>query len=112
MRGRVALGAWLAVGCGWVPGVEVGQAAPPGARNRAACGEWVEHVNGLDACVSVTYDADNLCAGSESLPAEMAAYYRCLTKKAHCEGAEPRLTPEECVPPLVSLTPEPRPRRP
>ena len=37
-------------------------------RQRAACQAWVEHVNGLEGCLHVTYDPDNLCRGVEEQP--------------------------------------------
>jgi hypothetical protein len=100
---RITVGWLLVGGCGWVPPLDAGPAFSGVAHNRTACAAWVARVNALDDCVEVTYDEDNVCSTADEQPPEMAAYYRCLTETAHCEGSAPKIAPASCVAPLVAL---------
>ncbi|MCA9492854.1 MAG: hypothetical protein KC621_23140 [Myxococcales bacterium] len=67
---------------------------------RSACEAWVAHVNGLEGCLHVTYDADNLCQGVDEQPDEIVVWFQCLADHSSCDGGEPRFDPDSCPPPV------------
>lgn len=65
-----------------------GLLSSPEARDNArACQDWVDHMNHLE-CVSLTYDADEVCQGADASPADMASYFDCARAHARCEEGE------------------------
>lgn len=76
--------------------------APPTA-NRQACEAYVAHMNTLEPCMNITYDVDNLCAGTDDEPVDMAPYYQCLRDNSRCDGTEPVLSLDGCAPPSVPI---------
>ncbi|MEQ1568360.1 MAG: hypothetical protein ABMA64_22175 [Myxococcota bacterium] len=104
-RGSAAMGAvglGMALACGGGPSAATGRSAD----NASACAAYVERINGLGACVQVTYDPENLCGGVDELPPEMAAYYDCLRDRARCEADALTFGAEGCAAPVVSLAPQ------
>lgn len=69
--------------------------------NRRACEAYVTHMNLLERCMGVRYEADNLCEGMERTPVDMTGYFQCLREHSACDGEQPRLEAESCVPPLL-----------
>lgn len=97
MRGRsVVAGVVLLFGLGCGSGLS--RLVPD--EKRSACEAWVEHVNGLEGCLHVTYDADNLCQGMTEQPDEIVGWFQCLADHSSCDGAEPRFDPDSCPPPV------------
>ena len=85
-------------GCGWLSSLTT----PRGA-NREACEAYVAHMNTLQECMNISYDADNLCSGVDGAPVDMGPWYACLRENARCDGTEPVLSLEGCTPPLLSM---------
>ncbi len=98
-------GLGLALGCSgaWDQARLAKEDLLPG-ENRRACSTWVEHVNGLDQCLRVTYEDDNLCAGVDDAPAALAPWFECLIEHTACDGAEAKADWDACVPPSAALT--------
>jgi hypothetical protein len=67
---------------------------------RVACEAWVKQVNGLEGCLHVRYEADNLCEGVEHQPIEIVGWFRCLEEHARCDGDTPVFEPEACPVPV------------
>ena len=76
---------------------------PIRSENRAACERYVEHMNALEPCLGVRYDASNLCQEVDETSVDLAAWYDCLLANSACEGTEPRLDVDGCLPPVVDL---------
>jgi hypothetical protein len=68
--------------------------------NRKACAQWVEHVNGLDACLRVTYDLDNVCGGVDDVGADLVPWFQCLREHTACDGDVPAADWDSCPAPL------------
>lgn len=107
MRGRAAfsLAVALAAGLACSGAVEQARLAKEGlmpGENRKACAAWVEHVNGLDACLGVVYETDNLCGGIDDVGVDMTPWFECLEVNTHCEADRPLTNWEACPPPLRS----------
>lgn len=85
--------------CGWLQ-EQIGGVS---GDNRRACEAYVEHMNTLETCMNITYDADNLCSGVDGAPVDMAPYYDCLRENSRCDGTEPVLSLDGCTPPVVSI---------
>lgn len=71
--------------------------------NRQACEAYVAHMNTLESCMNITYQADNLCLGVDGAPVDMAPYYDCLRENSRCNGTEPELSLDQCNPPVVQI---------
>ncbi len=108
-RPRVALlvVAAVALGCAgaWDQVRHAKEGLLPGD-NRRACVMWVEHVNRLDACLQVTYEIDNLCAGVDDVPVDMAPWFRCLVDHTRCDGDRCLEEWDACPPPLRTAVAE------
>ena len=92
MRG-VAIGAVL-LGTLACTGAVGGNAA-----NRDACERYVAHMNTLTPCMGVHYDPDNLCSSVHQTTVDMTGYYDCLRQNSSCDGVEPVLDLDGCMPP-------------
>ena len=79
----------------------LGLSAPSG--NRDACERYVEHMNGLDACLGLTYEASNLCQEVDATPVDMAPFYDCLVAHSSCAGSDASLDLEQCEAPVLDL---------
>ncbi len=96
-RGIAVAGVVLvtALGCGWSESTTGNRA------NREACEAYVAHMNELTPCMGVTYDVDNMCAGADQTPVDMASYYDCLRTNSSCNGLEPSLSLDVCQQPTL-----------
>ncbi len=79
----------------------MGGVAGPASENREACEAYVAYMNTLEPCMNISYDADNLCSGVDGTDVDMVPYYECLQSHASCQGAEPVLELEGCIPPTI-----------
>lgn len=89
------------LGAVWVLGAACTGVVGDPTGNRKACEEYVVHMNLLERCMGVRYDADNLCEGVERTPVDMTGYYECLRQHTSCDGEQARLDVDGCVPPLL-----------
>ncbi len=71
--------------------------------NRGACERYVEHMNGLEACLGLTYEIENLCQEVDATPVDMAPFYDCLVAHSSCDGADAKLDLDRCEPPVLDL---------
>lgn len=75
----------------------------PHSSNRAACEQYVQHMNALEPCLGVRYDASNLCQDVDRAGVDMAGWYECLLANSACDGTRPRLDVDGCAPPVLAL---------
>lgn len=66
------------------------------AGNEAACGKYVEHMNGLSCMGGVTMDKSQTCAMLDMSPTNMEGYYGCLVENTSCDGQIPKISTENC----------------
>ena len=76
---------------------------PATSGNRVACERYVAHMNGLEPCLGLRYEASNLCQEVDAAPVDMAPFYDCLVAHSRCEGADPKLELDRCEPPVLDL---------
>ena len=95
----VAGGAALGCSGAWDEVLQAKEGLLPG-ENRRACATWVAHVNDLDACLAVTYEVDNLCAGVDDVPVDLGPWFRCLIDHTRCDGARAAADWDACTPPV------------
>ena len=75
----------------------------PRSDNVAACERYVAHVNTLEPCLGVRYDAANLCQDVDRTGADLGPWYECLVANSACDGTQPRLEVEGCHAPVIEL---------
>ena len=93
--------AGVALGCANVfDGVMDAKEAIAPSENRRACEAWVNHVNALEACMKVTYEADNYCDGLDRVPVDMRPWFTCLTAHTSCEGDDSHADFDACPAPV------------
>lgn len=103
LRRRLVVGVAIAAGFGCSGAWEHARLAKEGllpGDNRRACARWVEHVNGLDACLKVTYEVDNLCAGVDDVPVDLVPWFGCLVDHTRCDGDRSVEEWDACAPPV------------
>jgi hypothetical protein len=71
--------------------------------NRVACERYVDHMNALEPCLGLRYDASNLCQEVDETAVDMGGWYECLLAHSACDGDRPRLDVDGCEPPVIDL---------
>lgn len=77
--------------------------------NVQLCRDYVAHMNELEPCLGLSYDADNFCDGLEGQQADLGPFYQCLVENTSCVDDQPTMTVEGCSPPLASSGPASHP---
>jgi len=91
----LALGGCERMGITW-------STSPTAQGNLQLCRQFVTHMNDLEPCLGLSYDAANYCEGVEQQDADMSGFYACLESNTSCEDGAPRMTVDQCSPPVVS----------
>ncbi|MEO0603710.1 MAG: hypothetical protein AAF211_19890 [Myxococcota bacterium] len=94
----VMLGVLLLGGCDLLTEL----ASPDDAGNTKLCRDYVAHMNALEPCLGLRYDADNFCDGAENQRADLGPFYACLVANTSCNGGEPTMTIDGCAPPVAA----------
>jgi len=78
--------------------------------NEQLCRDYVDHMNELEPCLGLSYDAANFCMGADDQPVDLTSFYACLVSNTSCEGGTPTMTVDGCAPPVVTqVTPSAEP---
>jgi hypothetical protein len=101
LPGRVLVAPLVCLGvtAGWLLAC-TGAGGGEGGDNASACERYVEHMNELD-CMTLTYDADEVCAGASLSPADMVPYWECARANARCDGDTPVIDIAQCRQPIM-----------